>query len=312
MPALRLLLPALILSLTAGCGTLASASKYSMSCRHIEADMRWGALSGLAADTTNEAVLYAVHDHNLPHPKILVLDVSGHQAIISRSIPVLRNGSEPPYDLEGITRRGQGGFWLASEGKRGRGRPNLIIHTDESGQVLEEIPLPPSVAQYRIKAGFEGIASTGTGDREQVVVVFQRSWKDDQPGQVKIGQYWPARAQWRFYRYPLDRPKSNGLSAAVFLDDGTVAVLERDNKPLYKARTKAIYKISLPSSPDPKSAPPYPLLEKTRMMDILSSYSLACGTDGKLEGMALTPGEKLFLVADDDGKGHAMLLQVPK
>lgn len=310
MSALKLILPAFVLSLSTGCTGLLTPSDQGISCQRIEADIRWGALSGLTADAADAGILYAVHDHNLPRPEIQTINVSGDQAVIIQSFPVLRNGKEPPYDLEGIARRQAGGFWLASEGKPGRHLPNLIIRTDNTGHVLKEVPLPASVARYKIKAGFEGIASTGTGEQERVVVVFQRRWKDDPRGQVKIGQYWPASGQWRFYLYPLDRPKGNGLSAVAFLSDGSVAVLERDNKPFFKARTKAIYRVELPDHPGQAVDQPYPLLRKSLVTDLIPGYSLACGTKGKLEGMALTPAGHFYLVADDDGKGTALLLQL--
>ena len=64
MSALKLILPAFVLSLSAGCTGL-----LTISCQRVEADIRWGALSGLTADATDTDILYAVHDHNLPNPK---------------------------------------------------------------------------------------------------------------------------------------------------------------------------------------------------------------------------------------------------
>ncbi|WP_457668935.1 esterase-like activity of phytase family protein [Thiolapillus sp.] len=306
MSALKLLLPVFVLTLSAGCTGLLTPSEQGLSCQRIESDIRWGALSGLTADPVHERILYAVHDHNLPRPEILVMNASGNQAVITRSIPVLRNGEEPPYDLEGIARRQAGGFWLASEGKPGRHLPNLIVRTDSAGHVEEEVPLPAAVARYRIKAGFEGIASTGTGEQERVAVVFQRRWKDDPKGQVKIGQYWPARGQWRFYRYVLDKRKGSGLSAASFTPSGDLVVLERDNKPFFKAKIKRLYRLALPSTPD-TSGKPYPVLHKTLVGDILQSLDLFCGTDGKLEGLTRS-ASGYYLIADDDGDGNVPLL----
>jgi len=310
MSALKLLLPAFVLTLSAGCTGLLTPAEQGLSCQRIESDIRWGALSGLTADPVHEHILYTVHDHNLPRPEILVMNASGDQAVITRSIPVLRNGEEPLYDLEGIARRQAGGFWLASEGKPGRHRPNLIVRTDSAGHVEEEVPLPAAVARYRTKAGFEGVASTGTGEQERVALVFQRRWKDDPRDQVKIGQYWPASGQWHFYRYPLDAPKGTGLSAIVALGNSDFAVLERDNRPFFKAKTKMIYQIHLPARASQASQHEYPLLEKHLMRNILTSYPISCGTNGKLEGMAQGAGGDIFMIADDDGKGDALLLRL--
>ncbi|WP_041070504.1 esterase-like activity of phytase family protein, partial [Thiolapillus brandeum] len=272
--------------------------------------MPWGALSGLSADRNTRNILYAVHDHNLHPPEILVMDLSPSQATIRKSIHIRKELQPPPYDLEGISHRSAGGFWLASEGKPGRHLPNLIILTDAQGRVLKEIPLPPEVARYRIKAGLEGIASSGEDNREQVVVVFQRRWKDDPRGQVKIGQYWPATGQWYFYRYPLDAPRGTGLSAVTALGNGDFAVLERDNRPFFKAQTKVIYKVHLPAPTGQSSRHGYPLLKKQLLRDILPLYPISCGTNGKLEGMALDSGRDFLMIADDDGKSDALLLRL--
>ncbi len=306
---MKLLFLAFSLSLLASaCSSLPAFSTKNLSCRNIDADLSWGALSGLTTDIRIHNRLYAVHDQNLPRPEILVLDISGHQASITHSIPIRKNARPPVYDLEGIAHRQEGGFWVTSEGKTGRKLPNLIVRVDENGQVREEVPLPASITRHQVKTGLEGIAVTGKGKKERVTVAFQRSWKDDPKGQVKIGQYWPATGQWRFYRYPLDTPKGTGLSAITPLGNGLFAVLERDNNPFFKAKTKAIYQIELPRQPATTAGPPYPLLNKSLLMDLLPTYSLRCGTNGKLEGMTSGAGGELYLVADDDGKGNAMLL----
>ena len=276
----------------------------------IESNLPWGAISGLTADRHHRNRLYAVHDHNLKPPEILRIEITSAGAAITQSIPVTRNQHRVKYDLEGITQRAEGGFWLASEGKPGQMRPNLIVRTDTKGEVLEEIHLPPELARYRVKAGFEGIASSGKEQDEQVVVVFQRPWKDDPKGQLKIGQYWPSSDQWRFYRYPLDALKGTGLSAITALGDGDFAVLERDNRPFFKAKTKVIYQIHLSSLTDTVSRQHYRLLEKHILTDVLPIYPLSCGTSGKLEGMASRDDGEFFLIADDDGDGDALLLRV--
>jgi hypothetical protein len=270
--------------------------------------MPWGALSGLTADRHSTNILYTVHDHNLPGVHIWRIDTSGNHASLSRHLSVRNKHGTPDYDPEGITVRDEGGFWLASEGKPGRGLPNLIVRIDAAGRVQQEIPLPPAVARYRVKAGFEGIAGIGSGYNERVAVIFQRRWKDDPKGQVKIGQYWPARDQWRFYRYTLDKHKGTGLSAIAFRNDGTATVLERDNKPFFKAKFKNLYRVQLPDSPDSSSPSDYALLKKFRVINILQHYPLPCGSNGKLEGLAISSDGKAYMIADDDGDGDVNLL----
>ena len=309
MPALKHLLGSGLLSLVlSGCNTLGSKSGGVMGCLSLESDLDWGALSGLSANLHDPNRLYTVHDHNLSPPEILVIELDPTQAQITESIPVSRDQRRPKYDLEGIAKRWNEGFWLASEGKPGQKRPNLIVRTDAQGRVLEEVPLPPALTRYRVKAGLEGIAAWGSNDRERVAVVFQRSWRDDPRGQVKIGQYWPATGQWEFYRYPLDAGKGLGLSGISYLPDGSALVLERDNRPFLKARIKRLYRVALPARPQ-SGRDRYPLLEKQPVLDILAVYPLVCGNNGKLEGMATTPGGKIYLVADDDGDGSARLIR---
>ncbi len=293
-----------------GCNSQLSRSDQGLSCQSISADTSWGALSGLSADPIKTERLYAVHDHNLPGMEILKIDTHDNPVKLSKHRLIHKQGRLPSYDLEGIAARKAGGFWLASEGKIGQKRPNLIVRTDDAGNVLDEIPLPPEVSRYRVKAGFEGIATIGSGNNERVAVVFQRSWKDDPRGQVKIGQYWPASERWQFYRYQLDKAKGVGLSAISFLTDGSAIVLERDNKPFFKAKFKRLYQIHLPEHVENQGSGSYPLLGKTLISDILTHYSLTCGTNGKLEGLAVKADGRIYLIADDDGKANAELLSI--
>ncbi len=299
----RLIVPVLLSLAVTACNSLLLHSA-GFACQSIESETSWGGISGLAHDNHDPCILYGVHDHNLQGQAIYVLDICQASSRIKYSIPIRRSGQVPDYDLEGISQRPAGGFWLASEGKPGRHLPNLLVRTDAQGRVLEEVPLPPAISRYRVKAGLEGIASTGEGKNEQVVVVFQRRWKDDPKGQVKIGLYSPASHHWQFFRYPLDARKGTGLSAVSFLPDGSTAVLERDNKPFHKARIKRIYRLRLP-----RSSSGMPLLKKELLTDLLSRHPLLCGSNGKLEGMTAA-GNRLYLVADDDGDGTAMLLRV--
>ncbi len=307
----RLIFIGLLAALLGGCNNLGIRQESSIYCTPIEADVSWGAISGLAADKDDADTLYGVHDHNLSDQEIYVLRVASRSAAITRIIPVRRNGQIPDYDLEGIARREQGGFWLASEGKPGRRLPNLIVRVDDSGQVLEEIPLPAHLSRYQTKAGFEGITVDGAGADEKVAVVFQRRWKDDPKGMLKIGRYQVRDRQWHFFHYPLDANKGVGLSSIDALGNDRYLVLERDNRPFFKARTKRIYAVTLPDQGSSQDS--IPVLRKHLVIDLLPGHStLSCGTDGKLEGMAAIHGGPLYLITDDDGKGNAMLLHIDK
>ncbi len=300
------------LPLYSGDPVATAADKGEVDCSSITTagKIKWGALSGLTSDHNNPDKLYTVHDRNLPNPEIYTLDVSDGAAVIVSSTQILRKGKVPKYDLEGISRRRDGGFWLASEGKAGHKRDNLIIRVTDDGVVQEKVRLPDEVRRYQVKGGFEGISSIGSGRKERVAVAFQHAWKDDPKGMVKIGLYWPSGKQWRFFRYPLEQKKGVGLSAIAALDDSQFLVLERDNKSFKKAKIQRIYRISLAKNPKGK-ATDYPVLDKTLLVDLLAFRQVkTCGSNGKLEGMTVGADKQIYLVNDDDGKADAMLLRL--
>ncbi len=292
-----LLLP-LLLAL-AGCATPPGSRDLTVLCHTVDPPVQWDAVSGLSMDRHH---LYAVHDHNRPNPEILVLRLTSGEASIVRRLPLLDQAGY--LDLEGISRREGSGFWAVSEG-RGR-QENRLLRIDADGVVAEQVRLPHSVRIHRRKGGFEGVAARGRDPNEEVVVAFQHPWKDDPPGTVKLGRYWPMEKRWELFRYPLDDPRS-GLSALAFLPDGRLAVLERDNKPLFRAKIKRIYVVELPHD-----ALPGKPLEKRLLLDLLQwrGHLLQCGTNGKFEGLAAAGPRHLFLVADDDGDASARILEL--
>jgi len=283
----------------AGCATPPGSTDLTVRCHAVEPLPQWGAVSGL---TMNDGHLYAVHDHNRPNPEILELAPSTEGMVIRRRTPL--HGQHRHLDLEGISHRQGGGFWVASEG-RGR-QENRLLRIEADGKFGESVVLPASTRIHRRKGGFEGVAARGQGPTETVVVAFQHPWKDDPPDVVKLGRYRPAERRWDFYRYPLDAPGS-GVSALAFLPDGRLAVLERDNKPLFRAKIKRIYTLVLPQETAPAG-----LLEKQLLLDLLQwrSRLLRCGTNGKFEGLAAAGSRHLFLVADDDGDASARILEL--
>ena len=52
-------------------------------------------------------------------------------------------------DLEGITLDGEGGFWLASEGRTDRLIPHALYHVDADGEIEQEIALPAELLRGR-------------------------------------------------------------------------------------------------------------------------------------------------------------------
>ncbi len=196
----------------------------------------WVAMSGLAGDPADSDTLWAVSDSFLGQAWLYRIDVSVNPAIIGERIAIggidVGDKGLGDYDLEGVAARPEGGFWLGSEGRTNSGssRPNLIIRTDASGNVLDSVSLPDSLVANATSSGIEGVAVTGTaanGD-EVVWIVMQREWADDPAGKVKIGRYDVATGTWTFAHYPLDAVESPaggwvGLSEITALcrrDDG--------------------------------------------------------------------------------------------
>ncbi|MCQ4062358.1 esterase-like activity of phytase family protein, partial [Klebsiella pneumoniae] len=87
--------------------------------------------------------------------------------LIDRQIELRKAGTSVDYDLEGIAQASNGDFWLASEGN-GKGRPNLLIHANARGEVLDEFALPAEVADQQTSTGFEGVAVVGEGASTRV------------------------------------------------------------------------------------------------------------------------------------------------
>ena len=110
----------------------------------------WGALSGLAADPVEPGILYAVSDSFYAmQPTIFTVDANETPARIIKATRVTRMGENAQLvDLEGVTSDGEGGFWLASEGRSDRLVPHALYHVDASGEMVEQLPFPPELLAH--------------------------------------------------------------------------------------------------------------------------------------------------------------------
>lgn len=158
----------------------------------------WGALSGLAADPEVAGTLYAVNDSFYGmQPTIFTIDTSRTPAAITSATRVTRGGyPAQKLDLEGIVADGDGGFWLASEGRTDRDIPHAIYHVGADGEILDEVGFPPELLAVEKGAGAEGITKTGEGDDLTLWIAIQRAWRDDEKGRVKLVSYRPATEIW--------------------------------------------------------------------------------------------------------------------
>jgi DNA-binding beta-propeller fold protein YncE len=274
----------------------------------------WGALSALAADKVDPDILYTVHDGFYDQSRIYVVDVGVTPAEIFDQIVLMKNGKTVDYDLEGIARREGGkGFWLVSEGSGSVDDPedevaskNLLVRTD-GGTILKEIKLPRATNRLQREGGFQGVASDGTGKKEQVYIAFQREWVGDPEGLVRIGRYTPATDEWAYFYYPLDEaelPEDGwvGLSEIAQLEDGTLWVIERDNQGGPAARIKRLYALSIDGITPAPEGGDFPILEKELVVDLLPLLRSTNGwTLDKPEGLAVSADGEVYVVTDNNG-----------
>jgi len=283
----------------------------------------FGALSGLTPGSV-PGTLYAVHDSFYVEPRIFQIDNTAKPAVITGYTRLwgIPQGELDALDLEGIARRTDGGFWLASEGSGTIGDPdrpfedeNLLIRIADDGEVLEQVTLPDEIAGKQVRFGFEGVAVSGSGNKEVVLVAVQREWTGDPKGVVRLMEYRPKNGTWKSHWYPLD-PREGiegwvGLSEIVHVADSRYWVLERDNLGGPFARIKRIYEVDLNATTVPFKAgnagnngngQAYPALVKTLVSDLLPVYQAENGwVPDKPEGMTIESNGNVVVVTDNDG-----------
>lgn len=279
-----------------------------------EMPLGWGALSGLAADPDTPAALYAVSDSVYAMaPTIYVIDALQKPAEILTAIPVTRNGAPAQMlDLEGITTDGEGGFWLASEGRTDENVPHAILHVDAAGAITEEVPFPAELLAGETRFGAEGITRIGN----TLWIAIQREWNDPK-GMVKLVAYDLADKSWGAVHYPLEPAGEGWVGLSEITASGeSVYVVERDNQVGEAAKLKAIYRIA---AADLKPAPlggALPVVTKTLVRDLIPDLRQWNGyVQDKVEGFAIDRDGTAFVVTDNDGvddsSGETLFWAVP-
>ncbi|MFC5586589.1 esterase-like activity of phytase family protein [Nitratireductor kimnyeongensis] len=270
------------------------------------APLAWGALSGLVADREKPGTLYAVSDSFYGNqPSIFTIDANEKPARITAKAIVTRDGmAAQKLDLEGIANDGEGGFWLASEGRTDRLTPHALFRIDAAGEIQDEIALPAELLAVEKRFGMEGVTVVGEGDDQMLVVAIQREWGDDPKGQVKLVSYKPVSGEWAAVRYPLDASEKGwvGLSE-ITAHDGKLYIVERDNQIGTSAKIKKLYSVSLESFQTASLDADLPLVEKTLVRDLVPDMKAA--TNGyvvdKIEGFAIDVEGTAYFVTDNDG-----------
>ena len=259
----------------------------------------WGALSALAADPSGSGGLWSVSDSYYTPTKLFAIDAGrrGRQpARITSALTVTEDGEPVGVDAEGVSARPAGGFWLAAEGATGAGNELLLL--DARAEILRRVPLPTDVAGRLAGRGLEGVAVTGSGRSEQVVVALQSPLVGDPAGVTRIGRYQVATGTWSWFGYPLSAGSNVGLSEIVALGGDRYALLERDNLSGPTAALKQITTVDLDRT---TGTTPLPLLTKRVARDLLPDLRATNGwVQEKVEGLAVSRG-RVFLVTDNDG-----------
>ena len=202
----------------------------------------WGAISGqvMAEDGT----IYAISDSFYAmQPTIFHIDVSQTPARIVDTIRVKREGQPAQLmDMEGIALDGNGGFWIASEGRSDRLVPHAIYHVRANGEIRQSIALPNELLAVETRFGFEGITRVG----DMLYMAVQRPWRDDPDNHAKVLGYNLEAKEWSVIHYPLTVPATGwvGLSEIVAHGDHLYFV-ERDNQLAGAAVTKLITRVPL-------------------------------------------------------------------
>lgn len=301
-----------------------------------DAPIGWGALGALAADPKDANRLYAASDSAFANGWVYTIDSSKQPAVITERRAVKRDGAPADgLDIEGISVAADGGFWLASEGKNGKG--NRLFHTDKDLNITSTVELPSDVAEHIGKWGLEGVTSTKDANGvEQLFVAVQRPlWKDPEAKKLeaaegenttRIGKYDTKTKTWQWFGYELEKPAGKGdwmgLSEITALDDKHLLVIERDKLNGPDAKIKRVMKVTLPEGGAEGAAAganggALPMVKKELAVDVLPKLRATNGwTQEKLEGFTIAADGQMYAVTDndalDDATGETVLLRLGK
>ena len=260
----------------------------------------WGALSGLAAGE-GPGQLVAVSDSVYgAQPAIYTIDATQTPARITAKTVVTRNGDPAQkLDLEGITPDGEGGFWLASEGRSDRLIPHAIYHVDASGEIQAEIGLPAELLAHETRFGFEGIALQG----DRLWMAVQREWGDDPEGHVKLVSYDLETEDWGAVAYPLEAAGEGWMGLSEITIDGDWAyVIERDNLIGAAAVVKKLFRVPLADLSPVALGETLPVVTKEEVRDLIPDLQATGGyVVDKVEGFAIDAAGEGWVVTDNDG-----------
>lgn len=263
------------------------------------APVGWGAISGMTVD--EDDTIWAVNDSFYAlQPTIFKIDTKTSPAQIIDYVRVMRDGyPAQKLDLEGITMDGNGGFWLASEGRTNRLIPHAILRVEASGEIVQEIGLPPELMAVERRFGFEGITMSGN----TLWMIVQREWKDDPEDHVKIVAYDIKTGEWGAVHYPKAKPETGWVGLSEITRYGNYFyVIERDNQIGSVAVTKKIYRIPASEMVAAPLGGPLPIVSKEEVRDLIPDLLATGGfVLDKIEGLAIQKDGRIWVSTDNDG-----------
>jgi hypothetical protein len=262
----------------------------------------WAAMSGLVADPAQPEVFYAVNDSFFGYqPRIFTIDATQTPARITAALDVTRAGfPAQKIDMEGIALDGEGGFWVATEGRTDRMIPHGILHIGADGAIKREIPFPAELLAHEIRFGAEGITLVGN----TLWIAMQREWGDDPENMVKLVAYNLETEEWGAVHYPKAAPAGEGwvgLSEIVAHGDW-VYLIERDNQTGANAAVKLVTRVPMAEMVPAPLGGPLPVVTREVFRDLIPDLATNGGfTLEKIEGMAIGADGMGWLITDNDG-----------
>ncbi|MFW2589690.1 esterase-like activity of phytase family protein [Sagittula sp. SSi028] len=260
----------------------------------------WGAISGMVADA--DGIVWAVNDSFYGYqPTIFKIDSTQTPARIIDAIEITRTNGDraQKLDLEGITLDGEGGFWVASEGRTDRVIPHAIYHVTAEGEIDAEIGLPSELMAVEKRFGFEGITKVG----DTLWMAVQREWGDDPKDHVKLVSYNTDSGEWGAVHYPKAAPDSGWVGLSEITAHGDFFyVIERDNQIGGNAVTKKIYRIPAADMQPAALGGTLPVVTKEEVADLLPMLQAQGGyVVDKVEGLAIMADGTIWASTDNDG-----------
>lgn len=260
----------------------------------------WGAISGMVAG--EGSTIYAVNDSFYGYqPTIFTIDASSTPARITAATPVTRAGRPAQkIDLEGITRDGEGGFWVASEGRTDRVIPHALYQVAADGEITAEIGLPAELMAVERRFGFEGLTKVGN----TLWMAVQREWADDPKDHAKLVAYDIETGEWGAVLYPKAAPDAGWVGLSEITAHGDhVYIVERDNQHGLSAVTKKVYRVPLSEmTPAALGDDDIPIVSKELVRDLIPDLTSTGGyVLDKVEGMAISDTGEIFVSTDNDG-----------